>query len=94
MAKPRPFTIVSVDQMNAAPIGLSIAVPMTRTDRGNPLHMRVEPPEGGLDDVSFALPEYLRSISHERISRTAGRLAPHSLRELLQRCRLLIGDPR
>lgn len=94
IAKSRPFVIVSVDQMNAAPIGLSIAVPLTRTDRGNPLHVRVDPPEGGLTDVSYALPEQLRTIPHDRLEKSAGRLRERTLVDVLQRCRLLLADPK
>lgn len=93
-AKSRPFVIVSVDQMNAAPIEISIAVPLTRTDFGNPLHLRVDPPEGGLEAISFALPEQMRTLAHERIARRLGSLRESTRGELLTRCRLLISDQR
>lgn len=93
ISKSRPFVIVSVDQMNSAPIGLSIAVPLTRTDLGNPLHVQIDPPEGGLTDVSFALPEQLRTISHERMEKPAGKLRGRTLTEVLEHCRLLLSNP-
>lgn len=89
-AKSRPFAIVSVDQLNRAPLRLSLAVPLTRTDFANPLHMAISPPEGGLRQRSFAMPEQLRTISHERLSRRLGRLRPTTTEELLRRCRLLL----
>lgn len=94
IAKPRPFVVVSVNQMNAAPIGLSIAVPLTRTDRGNPLHVRVDPPEGGLDETSFVIPEQLRTIAHERMERPAGRLRSSTLATVLRHCRMLLAESR
>lgn len=89
-AKARPFAIVSVDQLNRSPLKLSLAVPLTRTDFENPLHLAISPPEGGLREQSFAMPEQLRAISHERLSRRLGRLRPVTREELLRRCRLLL----
>jgi mRNA interferase MazF len=89
-AKSRPFAIVSVDQLNRAPLGLSLAVPLTRTDFKNPIHLQIAPPEGGLRARSFAMPEQVRAVSHERLVRRLGRLRPATLEELLRRCRLLL----
>jgi mRNA interferase MazF len=89
-AKARPFAIVSVDQLNRSPIGLSLAVPLTRTDFGNALHLAISPPEGGLRERSFAMPEQLRAVSHERLSTRLGRLRPDTREELMRRCRLLL----
>ncbi|MGH2854490.1 MAG: type II toxin-antitoxin system PemK/MazF family toxin [Solirubrobacteraceae bacterium] len=89
-AKARPFAIVSVDQLNRSAIALSLAVPLTRTDFGNALHLAISPPEGGLRQRSFAMPEQLRAVSHERLSRRLGRLRPDTREELLRRCRLLL----
>lgn len=89
-AKARPFAIVSVEQLNRSPIGLSLAVPLTRTDFDNALHLPIDPPEAGLRQRSFAMPEQVRAISHERLSRRLGRLRPATREELLRRCRLLL----
>jgi mRNA interferase MazF len=93
-AKARPFVLVSVDQLNRSPIGLSLAVPLTRTDFANALHLRITPPEGGVRERSFAMPEQLRALSHERVSRRLGHLRAATLSELLRRCRLLLGESR
>jgi mRNA interferase MazF len=89
-AKPRPFVIVSVDQLNRARLRLSLAVPLTRTDFDNPLHLAIPAAEGGLKERGFAMPEQLRAISHERLTRRLGRLRPRTLEELLKRCRVLL----
>lgn len=89
-AKARPFVIVSVDQLNQAGLGLSLAVPLTRTDFGSALHLAVPSSEGGLKEDGFAMPEQLRAISHERFSRRLGNLRPKTLEELLKRCRVLL----
>ncbi|HEY5710054.1 MAG TPA: type II toxin-antitoxin system PemK/MazF family toxin [Solirubrobacterales bacterium] len=89
-AKPRPFVVVSVDHLNQASLGLSLAVPLTRTDFGNALHLPIPAKEGGLREKGFAMPEQLRAISHERLSRRLGALRPKTLEELLKRCRVLL----
>jgi mRNA interferase MazF len=89
-AKPRPFAIVSVDQLNQASPGLSLAVPLTRTDFGNALHLSIPSSEGGLREDGFAMPEQLRAISHEDLCKQLGSLRPRTLEELLKRCRVLL----
>jgi len=91
-AKARPFVVVSVDQLNRSHLGLSLAVPLTRTDFLNALHVEIAPPEGGLRERSFAMPEQLRTLSHERVTRRMGTLRPATLSELLRRCRLLLSE--
>ena len=93
-AKARPFVVVSVDQLNRSPIGISLAVPLTRTDFDNALHLELTPPEGGVRETSFAMPEQIRVLAHERVTRRLGQLRPATLSELLRRCRLLLSEPR
>jgi mRNA interferase MazF len=90
-AQSRPFVIVSVDQLNQTSLDLSLAVPLTRTDFRNALHLAIPASEGGLKEDGFAMPEQLRAISHERLSRRLGSLRPKTLEELLKRCRVLLG---
>lgn len=92
-AKPRPFIVVSVDQLNRSPLGLSLVVPTTLTDFPSALHVDIKPPEGGLREKSFAMPEQLRVLSHKRVSKRLGKVRPSTLTELLRRCRLLLRDP-
>lgn len=89
-AKARPFVIVSVDQLNQTSLGLSLAVPLTRTDFSSTLHLAIPASEGGLREDGFAMPEQLRAISHERLTRRMGSLRPKTLEELLKRCRILL----
>jgi mRNA interferase MazF len=91
-AKPRPFVVVSVNALNRSPIALSLVVPLTRTDFSNAIHLEIAPPEGGLPERSFAMPEQLRALSHERVTRPLGELRSATLIELLRRCRLLLGE--
>jgi mRNA-degrading endonuclease toxin of MazEF toxin-antitoxin module len=52
--------------------------------------LRIPAGEGGLKEDGFAMPEQLRAISHERLSRRLGSLRPSTLDELLKRCRVLL----
>lgn len=90
----RPFVVVSVDQLNRSPIGLSLAVPLTRTDFSNALHLEIAPGDGGLRERSFAMPEQLRALSHDRVTRLLGKLRGATLADLLRRCRLLLSESR
>lgn len=89
-AKPRPFAVVSVNQLNRSPLQVSLAAPLTRTNWENPLHIPVSPPEGGLREQSYVMPEQLRVLAHERFTHKLGRLRPETMDELLRRCRLLL----
>lgn len=90
----RPVMIVSVDEISSGPGEMCIVVPLTRTDRGTPLHVRIEPPEGGLRAKSFALPENVRSISRTRLARRRGSVRDSTLEEVLRRVHLLTRVPR
>jgi mRNA interferase MazF len=63
----RPALVVSPDRFNQGPAGLVIVVPLTTRDRRVPLHVAIDPPEGGLRGRSFALCEMVRSIAIERL---------------------------
>ena len=91
-AKARPCVVVSVDQLHRSPIGLSLVIPLTRTNFANALHLEIAPPEGGLPERSFAMPEQLRTLCHERITRRLGAVRAATLGELLRRCRLLMSE--
>lgn len=87
----RPFMIVSVDAMNHSQIGLTIAVPLTTTDRGNKLHVRLDPPDGGLDRISFAMPEMARVLSTLRLKRRLGHASPDTVEAIAKHLGVLIG---
>lgn len=86
----RPVVVVSVDQLNEAqPPGLAIVVPLTSVDRGQRLHVAIEPPEGGLERRSFALIEMVRSVSHQRLTEQRGMVRPATLQEIARRVHVL-----
>lgn len=64
----RPALVFSNDQFNGGPAGLVVVVPLTTTERARiPMRVRIDPPDGGVRESSWALCEAIRSISTERL---------------------------
>jgi mRNA interferase MazF len=87
----RPFMVLSLQQMNRAPAGLAIGVPLTSTAWPSRLHVRIEPGESGLSRVSYAMPEMVRSVSTERLGRFFGRADKQAFELAAARAGFLIG---
>lgn len=87
----RPMLVVSINQMNRSPSRLAITVPLTTTDHDNKLHVRIEPPEGDLDRVSYAMPEMVRSVSMDRFGGRLGRVSPDTIETVAIRVGILTG---
>jgi mRNA interferase MazF len=82
----RPAMVVSADGLNRGASGLVIVVPLTTTRRDLPLHVEVEPGTSGLDEVSYAKCEDIKSISIERLVHrlgTGGYEVVHRVRRVL-----------
>lgn len=87
----RPVLIVSNDIFNHGPAGLVFVLPVTRTDRGIPVHIPVEPPDGGLTKRSYILCDAIRSISKRRLSTQAwGILSPQTMQKVEDALRILM----
>lgn len=87
----RPVLIVSTNVFNHGPADLIFVVPLTRTDRGIPLHVPVDPPEGGLKVRGFILCDALRSIAKERLGTQAwGRVSTQTLAKVEDALRILM----
>jgi len=89
----RPAVAVSVDQLGDGPSELVIVVPLTRTDHGQRLHVPIDPPNGGIRQRSYAMPEMVRSVSRARLVERWGMLDDVTLIEIARRVRLLVRDP-
>ena len=86
----RPVAVISVDQLGTGPSGLAIVVPLTTTPQDNPIRPRIDPPEGGLREPSWALPDMVRSVDRSRLVDRWGRLPPATVDQIAARVRLLI----
>lgn len=63
----RPAVVVSADRLNEGPAGVIIVVPCTTTRRGLPSHIELDPQTSGLDHLSYAKCEDVKSISEPRL---------------------------
>lgn len=76
----RPVLIVSTDRFNTGPTRLVLALPLTRTSRGSPFHVPIDPPEGGVTARSYVLCEAIRSLSLDRFApQRRGQVSPATL---------------
>lgn len=87
----RPAVVVSVDPFNHGPAGLVVVVPLTTTWRGVPLHVAVDPPDGGVRQRSYAKCEDVRSVATERLLDRWGVLSAGTLGNIEDRLRILLG---
>lgn len=87
----RPALVISVDAFNTGPAGLAIVLPMTSREKGIPLHVRVDPPEGGVKATSFVKCEDIRSVSTERLIAKLGRVSAETMALVEDRVRILLG---
>ena len=87
----RPVLIVLTDAFNHGPADLVFVLPLTRTDRGIPIHVPVNPPEGGVTAASFILCDGLRSISTDRLtSKPWGSVTDKTMKRVEAVLRLLL----
>ncbi len=87
----RPVLVVSTDTFNHGPADLIFVLPLTRTGRGIPVHVPIDPPEGGVKVPSFILCDAIRSISKGRLVGTAwGKLSPRTMRNVEDNLRVLL----
>ncbi|MHB8767177.1 MAG: type II toxin-antitoxin system PemK/MazF family toxin [Deferrisomatales bacterium] len=87
----RPVLIVSTNRFNHGPARIVFAAPLTRTERGIPFHVPIEPPEGGVKSRSFILCDAVRAISKTRLgAQPWGTLSPETLRRVEECLRILL----
>ncbi|NGX61272.1 MAG: Endoribonuclease MazF9 [Chlamydiae bacterium] len=72
--KNRPCVVVSCNSLNYGPSGFVIVVPMTSKERKIPSHVQVKPDESGLEVVSFAICEQVRSKAKIRLIKQLGKI--------------------
>jgi len=69
----RPAVVVAGDDYLEQVTRLAVVVPVTRSDRGWPNHVRLTG-RTGLPAESFAMTEQIRTIDRRRIQQVAGRV--------------------
>jgi mRNA interferase MazF len=83
--------VVSVDLFNAGLSGLVVVLPITSRVRPIPLHVAVNPPEGGLNRASAILCDAVRSIDRRRLIDYWGTIDPATMDLVEDRLRRLLG---
>jgi mRNA interferase MazF len=87
----RPALAVSVDAFNQGQAGLAVVLPITSKAKGIPLHVEVNPPDGGLAYRSFVKCDNIRSVSVQRLSHALGYVSQPVLAVVGDRLRKLLG---
>lgn len=87
----RPVLVVSVDPFNSGLSGLVVVLPITSRLRPLPLHVPIQPPEGGLRTSSAILCDALRSIDARRLIARWGSVSVATMQVVEDRLRLLLG---
>jgi mRNA interferase MazF len=78
----RPVVVLSPTVYNSWPIAMAIVAPVTSIDRRLRHHVPIGT-EAGLGSPSFAMPEYVRAVSHQRLaSRPLGSASDLTLDEI------------
>lgn len=68
----RPALVVSSDGLNEGPAGVLMVIPITTVRRDLPSHIEIDSVGSGLDQVSYAKCEDLKSIAVERLVHRLG----------------------
>jgi mRNA interferase MazF len=82
--------VISNDRYNGGPARLAVAVPLTTRDRGIPLWVPIEPPDGGVRERSFAMCDAVRSVSIERLESCWGSVERRTLARVEDALRILL----
>jgi len=87
----RPVLVASSDVFNAGRSGLVVVVPITgRLKYSVPMHLEVDPPEGGLKRKSVVLCDSVRSVSRERLHGRLGAVSERTLADVTERLAALL----
>ena len=75
---------------NESRAGIVIVVPCTTTRRGLPSHIELDPQSSGLDDITYAKCEDIKSISDERLIARLGDAPLDALFDITRSLRFLL----
>jgi len=89
-ARDRPALIVSAELLNRSGADMVIVVPLTTSDRPVRSHVRIEPPEGGVEVSSSIQCEQVRAVSSRRLRRFLGEAGEDTMSRVDYVLRLLL----
>jgi mRNA interferase MazF len=86
----RPAVVVSADLLNESRAGVSVVVPLTTTYRGLPSHTEIDPGSSGLDEISYAKCEDVKSVSEQRLISRLGTASDEVMFQVARALRFLL----
>ena len=86
----RPAVVVSSDLLNDSRAGVVVMVPITTTYRGLPSHVEIDSGRSGLDEVSYAKCEDVKSISEQRLIGRLGAVSDDAIFQIARALRFLL----
>lgn len=86
----RPCVVISDDIYNHGPSDMVAMVPITRTAKRIPLHVPIQPPEGGVSSPSFIMCDQVRTVSLKRVSTKWGEVTDATMRLIEDRVRIVL----
>jgi mRNA interferase MazF len=86
----RLVLIVSDDRLNRSPAGLVIALPLTITDRRIPVHVRINPPEAGLERPALIMTDQIRTVTKTSLTARLGAISSLTLERVEDFLRLTL----
>jgi mRNA interferase MazF len=82
--------VVSADPLNESRAGVVILVPCTTARRDLPSHVELDPQTCGLDEVSYAKCEDVKSVSERRLVARLGTTDSEALFEITRALKFLL----
>jgi mRNA interferase MazF len=86
----RPALVISNDIFNQSAADLVVVVPITTKGRPIRSFLQIDPPEGGLKQVSFIICDQVRTVARSRLTRCYGRISASALAEVELRIKFLL----
>lgn len=87
----RPAVVISADRLNESRAGIAIVIPCTTRHRGLPSHVEIDGDVSGLNAITYAKCEDIKSISAERLITRLGGAGPPEMFRITQAVGFLIG---
>jgi mRNA interferase MazF len=86
----RPAVVISSDLLNDSGAGVVVMVPITTAYRGLSSHVELDPGSSGLDEVSYAKCEDVKSISEQRLIGRLGAVSDEAIFQIARALRFLL----
>jgi len=86
----RPAVVISSDLLNDSRAGVVVVIPITTAYRGLPSHVEIDRGSSGLDEVSYAKCEDVKSISDHRLVGRLGVAGDEAVFQMARALRFLL----